>query len=213
MSEPGRYTRAEAFLRDLDDDWARLVALVGPCRHDPKAAREPYEALVRAIAYQQLTAKAGDAIIGKLKRQLAADDFPSAADIATASFEVLRACGFSATKVATVKAIAEGALTGLVPPRAVAATMSDEELIGRISAIKGIGRWTVEMLLMYTLEREDVLPADDFGVREGYRALKALAAPPKPRQLRELGTAWSPHRTVASWYLWRMPRERGNVLA
>jgi DNA-3-methyladenine glycosylase II len=213
MSEPGRYTRAEAFLRDLDADWARLVALVGPCRHDPKAAREPYEALVRAIAYQQLTAKAGDAIIGKLKHQLAADDFPSAADIATASFEVLRACSFSATKVATVKAIAEGALTGLVPPRAVAATMSDEELIERISAIKGIGRWTVEMLLMYTLEREDVLPADDFGVREGYRALKALAAPPTPRQLRELGAAWSPHRTVASWYLWRMPRERGNVLA
>ncbi len=213
MSEPGRYIRAEAFLGGLDADWARLVALVGPCRHDPKAAREPYEALVRAIAYQQLTAKAGDAIIGKLKRQLAADDFPSAADIAAASFEVLRACGFSATKVATVKAIAEGALTGLVPPRPVAATMSDEELIGRISAIKGIGRWTVEMLLMYTLEREDVLPADDFGVREGYRALKALAAPPKPRQLRELGTAWSPHRTVASWYLWRMPRERGNVLA
>lgn len=213
MSEPGRYIRAEAFLSGLDADWARLVALVGPCRHDPKAAREPYEALVRAIAYQQLTAKAGDAIIGKLKRQLAADDFPSAAAIAAAPFEVLRACGFSATKVATVKAIAEGASTGLVPPRAVAAAMSDDELIERISAIKGIGRWTVEMLLMYTLEREDVLPADDFGVREGYRALKALAAPPKPRQLRELGTAWSPHRTVASWYLWRMPRERGNVLA
>lgn len=213
MTEPRRYAPAEQFLGRLDADWARLVALVGPCRHDPKAAREPYEALVRAIAYQQLTAKAGDAIIGKLKRQFGTESFPAAADIAAAPFEALRACGFSATKVATVKAIAEGALTGLVPPRAVAAIMADEELIVRISSIKGIGRWTVEMLLMYALEREDILPADDFGVREGYRALKSLAAPPSPRDLRELGAAWSPYRTVASWYLWRMPRERGNVLS
>jgi DNA-3-methyladenine glycosylase II len=79
-------------------------------------------------------------------------------------------------------------------------------------AIKGVGRWTVEMLLMYSLERMDVLPADDFGVREGYRSLKALPEQPKPRELRRISEAWAPHRTVASWYLWRIPRERGNVL-
>jgi DNA-3-methyladenine glycosylase II len=185
---------------------------VGPCRHDPKAAREPYEALVRAIAYQQLTAKAGDAIIGRLKALFGGQDFPTPEELIAAEFDALRASGFSASKIATIKAIAEGTTTGVIPTRAIAATMDDEDLIARMVAIKGIGRWTVEMLLMYSLERMDILPADDFGVREGYRALKSLDEQPKPKALREISQAWAPHRTVASWYLWRMPRERGNTL-
>lgn len=207
-----RYDGSVAFLTALDEDWASLVALVGPCRHDPKAAREPYEALVRAIAYQQLTAKAGDAIIGRLRALFDGQAFPNPEDLIAADFNALRACGFSASKIATIKAIAEGAKTGLIPTRAIAATMDDEDLIARMVAIKGIGRWTVEMLLMYSLERMDVLPADDFGVREGYRALKLLDEQPKPKVLRDISKAWAPHRTVASWYLWRMPRERGNTL-
>jgi DNA-3-methyladenine glycosylase II len=212
MSAAGRYDDSVAFLYGVDDDWAGLIELVGPCLHDPKAAREPYEALVRAIAYQQLTAKAGDAIIGRLKAISPMASFPTPDDILAAEFEVLRACGFSATKIATVKAIAEGSLLGLVPTRDIAGEMDDEALIARIASIKGIGRWTVEMLLMYSLERRDILPVDDFGVREGYRALKKLPEQPKPRVLHEIGKGWAPHRTVASWYLWRMPRERGNVL-
>ena len=208
-----RYLASTAFLRGLDEEWERLVELVGPCRHDAKAAREPYEALIRAIAYQQLTAKAGDAIIGRLKALVPDSAFPAPEEIIEADFDGLRACGFSGTKIATIKAIAEGALSGLVPPSAVASDLTDEQLIERIVTIKGIGRWTVEMLLMYSLERMDVLPADDFGVREGYRALKSLPEQPKPKALREIGKAWAPHRTVASWYLWRVPRERGNVLA
>lgn len=208
-----RYDASVAFLTTLDEDWANLISLVGPCRHDPKAAREPYEALVRAIAYQQLTAKAGDAIIGRLKALFDGQAFPSPEDLITAEFDALRTCGFSASKIATIKAIAEGATTGTIPPREIAITMDDEDLIARMVAIKGVGRWTVEMLLMYSLERMDILPADDFGVREGYRALKSLREQPKPKVLREISTAWAPHRTVASWYLWRMPRERGNVLA
>jgi DNA-3-methyladenine glycosylase II len=189
-----------------------LVALVGPCRHDPKAAREPYEALVRAIAYQQLTAKAGDAIIGRLKGLFSARDFPSPEDLVGVEFELLRTCGFSAGKIATIKAIAHGTIEGLIPTREIAITMDDETLIERMVRIKGVGRWTVEMLLMYSLERMDVLPVDDFGVREGYRVLKSLPEQPKPKQLREISKAWSPHPTVAAWYLWRIPRERGNVL-
>jgi DNA-3-methyladenine glycosylase II len=212
MSIFDRYDESVAFLRNLDDDWASLVALVGPCLHDPKAAREPYEALVRAIGYQQLTAKAGDAIIARLKGLFPKSAFPTPENIISADFDALRACGFSATKIATIKAIAEGSLSGLVPPRDLAAAMDDEELIARVVTIKGIGRWTVEMLLMYSLERMDILPVDDFGVREGYRALKSLPEQPKPKELREIGKAWAPHRTVASWYLWRTPRERGNVL-
>ena len=92
----------------------------------------------------------------------------------------------------------------------VADQMDNEALITRLISIKGVGRWTVEMLLIYSLERMDVLPADDFGVREGYRVLKSLPEQPKPRAMRELAQAWSPHRTVASWYLWRIPRTRGQ---
>lgn len=213
MNLLARYDASVAFLAGLDGDWARLIALIGPCRHDPKAAREPYEALVRAIAYQQLTAKAGDAIIGRLKALFEGRAFPGPEDLIAAEFDALRACGFSASKIATIKAIAEGAITGTIPSRETAAAMTDDELIDRIVAIKGIGRWTVEMLLMYSLERMDILPADDFGVREGYRALKSLPEQPKPKALREISKAWAPHRTVAAWYLWRMPRERGNVLA
>ena len=210
MSAFARYDTSVAFLRDLDDDWACLVAHVGPCLHDPKAAREPYEALIRAVGYQQLTAKAGDAIIARLKALYPSTTFPTPEHIMVAEFEALRACGFSAAKIATIKAIAGGSLSGLIPQRDVAVAMHDEELTERIITIKGIGRWTVEMLLMYSLERMDILPADDFGVREGYRALKFLLERPKPKALREIGKAWAPHRTVAAWYLWRMPSQRGD---
>lgn len=214
LPAPGaRYADAASFLSGLDDDWAQAIALIGPCLHDPKAAREPYEALVRAIAYQQLTAKAGDAIIARLKALAPEAPFPAPETVISAGFDTLRACGFSASKIATIKAIAAGALDGLVPDRAGAVAMDDEALIARLSTIRGIGRWTVEMLLMYSLERPDVLPVDDFGVREGYRALKRLPEAPKPKALRGIGAAWAPHRTAAAWYLWRVPRGRGNVLA
>jgi DNA-3-methyladenine glycosylase II len=106
---------------------------------------------------------------------------------------VLRACGFSATKIATIKAIAEASLSGLIPSRRAALKMDDEALIAGIVTIKGIGRWTVEMLLMYSLECMDVLPVDDFGIREGYRALKSLSEPPKPKELRDIANVWAPH--------------------
>jgi DNA-3-methyladenine glycosylase II len=211
MTLSSRYDESVSFLSNLDDDWARLVALIGPCRHDPKAAREPYEALVRAIAYQQLTAAAGDAIIGRLKALFDGRDFPKPEDVIAAEFDALRSCGFSAKKVTTIKEIAEGAIAGLVPSRGQAVTMDDETLINRLVSLNGVGRWTVEMLLMYSLERMDVLPGDDFGIREGYRVLKSLPDQPTPKKLREISTAWSPHRTVAAWYLWRIPRDRGNV--
>lgn len=212
MTLPSRYDTSVTFLADLDDDWANLVAEIGPCRHDPKAAREPYEALVRAIAYQQLTAKAGDAILGRLKALFAHRDFPAPEDLINIDFDAMRGCGFSAKKIATIKAIAENTIAGAIPTRDAATRMDDEALIERMISIKGVGRWTVEMLLMYSLERMDVLPADDFGVREGYRVLKSLPEQPKSKELRKIAEAWAPHRTVAAWYLWRIPRERGNTL-
>ncbi|MCG2606892.1 MAG: DNA-3-methyladenine glycosylase 2 family protein, partial [Achromobacter sp.] len=115
------------------------------------------------------------------------------------------ACGFSASKLATIRGIAQAALDGVIPEREEALAMSDEALIERLVALRGVGRWTVEMLLIYTLERMDILPVDDYGVREGYRRLKRLDKAPSPAQMRAIGAAFSPYRTIAAWYLWRLP--------
>lgn len=117
----------------------------------------------------------------------------------------MRACGFSAGKIATIRGIAEATLSGVVPDYETARAMDDEALIERLTSLRGIGRWTVEMLLIYSLERLDILPADDFGVREGYRRLKGLEQQPTRKQMIEIGLSLRPHRTVAAWYLWRVP--------
>lgn len=199
------YQTATEFLSAIDDDWATLITTVGTCSFETRPEREPYQALVRAVAYQQLHGKAGDAII---KRFLAiyGDAFPAPNQLLATEFDALRACGFSGRKIETIKGIAEGALSGLVPCRLDAEKMPDDELIKRLVELKGIGRWTVEMLLIFTLERMDILPADDFGVVEGYRRLKNLAKAPKSTEIKEIGKAWSPYRTIASWYLWRVPK-------
>ena len=199
------YQQATQYLSGIDEDWARLIALVGPCSFEPGEEREPYEALVRAVSYQQLHARAAEAILGRLLH-LYSGRLPDPAQLLAGEFEALRACGFSARKIETLKGIAEGALTGVVPERSVADAMSSEELIERLVKLKGIGRWTVEMLLIFTLARLDVLPADDFGVKEGYKKLKNLDNAPTPKILTQLGQAWSPYRTIAAWYLWRVPR-------
>lgn len=192
-----------AFLAALDDDWARLVARVGPCTLEPHAQREPYEALVRAIAYQQLHGRAAEAILGRLIAIFPDTPFPQPQQILSTTDEAIRACGFSASKIRAIKGIATAALEGGIPTSAVAGTMNDEELIRQLITLRGVGRWTVEMLLIFTLGRPDVLPVDDFGVRESWRKLKGLPAQPKPRELAELGKAWSPYRSIAAWYLWR----------
>lgn len=189
----------------LAEDWARHISATGPCRHTAKPAREPYEALIRAIAYQQLHAKAGDAILGRFLALYPAAAFPAPQQVLATDEAALRACGFSATKLATIRGIAQAALDGIVPTREQALAMPDEALIERLVTLRGVGRWTVEMLLIYTLERSDILPADDFGVRDGYRRLKRLDATPTRKQMKTISLAWSPYRTVAAWYLWRVP--------
>lgn len=197
---------AARFLAALDDDWATLVATVGPCLHAPKPAREPWQALLRAVAYQQLSVRAGDTMIARFLALYGAPDFPTPEQVCATSPEALRGCGFSGRKADTIRGIAEAARSGVVPTLAQARDMDDEALITRLTALHGIGRWTVEMMLIYTLGRTDLLPADDLGVREGYRRLRRLDRPPTPRQMTALALPWSPHRTAASWYLWRVPR-------
>ncbi len=205
FANTSNFQKATAHLVSLDTDWAQLIVTVGHCTLEAKPEREPYEALIRAVAYQQLHAKAGDAIITRLLN-LYGNAFPSPNQLLATEFDALRACGFSARKIDTIHGIAEGALNGLVPSRHDADAMADEYLIERLVTLKGIGRWTVEMLLMFTLERLDILPADDFGIAEGYKRFKKLDTAPKRKEITEIGKAWSPYRTIASWYLWRVPK-------
>jgi len=180
----------------------RVIRRIGPCELRP-VQREPYEALVRAIAHQQVHGRAAEAILGRFIALYPAHDFPPAVMVLETPVEAMRGCGLSGSKVAAIRDIAEKAVGGLVPTREVAARLSDEALVERLVAIRGVGRWTVEMLLMFTLGREDVLPVDDFGVREGWRVATGADAQLKPKELAAIGEAWSPYRTIAAWYLWR----------
>jgi len=137
---------------------------------------------------------------------LYAGQFPSPEQLVATEFDQLRACGFSARKIETIQGIASEALSGVVPGREEADTMTNDELIERLVTLKGIGRWTVEMLLIFTLGRLDVLPADDFGVKDGYKRLKLLETPPTSKEITLLSQPWSPYRSIAAWYLWRVPR-------
>lgn len=200
---PAGLQQARVHLAGIDADWARHVAAIGACQHRATPGREPFEALVRAIAYQQLHARAAEAILQRMLALYPDVVFPSPQQLLATTPQALRACGFSANKLATVQGIAQARLDGLVPSRAEALGLADDELIERLVTLRGVGRWTVEMLLIYCLERSDILPVDDFGVREGYRRIKGLDKAPTPAQMRALALPLSPYRTAAAWYLWR----------
>jgi len=183
-----------------------LIRRVGRCGL-VQEKREPYEALVRAIAHQQLHGAAARTILGRFVAMYPNAPFPSPEQVLSTDDAAMRACGFSGSKTASIRDIALKTLDGVVPNRRAASRLPDGELIERLTVIRGVGRWTVEMLLMFTLNRMDILPVDDFGVREGYRKLHALETQPKPRELAAIGEMWSPWRSVAAWYLWRAAEE------
>jgi DNA-3-methyladenine glycosylase II len=174
---------------------------------DIQRQRSPYEALIRAIAHQQLHGRAAEAILARFSALFPGDSFPEPDAVMATAETALRACGFSGGKIAAIRDICAKALDGTVPTRRQSHRLSDEALIERLTTIRGVGRWTVEMLLIFTLGRPDVLPVDDFGVREGYRVLHGLDVQPKPKELGEIGAAWAPHRSLATWYLYRAAEE------
>ena len=193
---------ARAHLVAADPVLGGLIEEIGPCRLQPDRSREPYEALVSAIAHQQLHGNAARAILDRLEAA-AGCPIPPPERMLSLSDDDLRGCGFSASKVAALRDLAARTIDGTVPTRRRASRLADSVLIERLSQVRGIGRWTVEMLLIFTLGRPDVLPVDDFGVREGYRLLHGLEAQPKPRELAVIGEAYAPFRSTAAWYLWR----------
>ncbi len=181
----------------------RLIKQVGPCGLVPDGKRSPFEALVRAVAHQQLNGTAAETILGRFLALFPGKRFPAPEDIPTVRDEAIRAAGFSRSKLAAIRDIAAKAQAGIVPPKRALTKLTDDEIIVRLTECRGVGRWTVEMFLMSTLGRQDVLPVDDFGVRNGYRIAFGLDEMPKPKELLALGEAWRPYRTTASWYLWR----------
>lgn len=205
-------------LAAVDPVMARLVSAVGSYGLVPKAADAPFQHLARAITYQQLNGIAAGTIFARLvalfdadatpprsnaTREVDATHFPTPAQLLALPDAALRAAGYSAAKCAALKDLAAKALDGTVPDTATLLPLDNEAIIARLTAVRGIGRWTVEMMLMFQLGRPDILPIDDFGVRNGFRLAYGLRKLPAPRALAAYGARWAPHRSAAAWYLWR----------
>jgi DNA-3-methyladenine glycosylase II len=201
---------ALAHLRTKDTKLATLIERVGPFALKLDAAPSPFESLLESILYQQLHAKAAASIHARVREYYKGD--PSPQTLIDTPDEVLRAAGVSFNKIKAMKDLAAKTLNGTVPSHAAIRKMSDADIVERLTEVRGIGPWTVEMLLIFRMGRPDVLPVTDYGVRKGYaltfmrvpktRALEA-ADLPKPDVVFKRGLRWAPFRSVASWYLWR----------
>jgi 3-methyladenine DNA glycosylase/8-oxoguanine DNA glycosylase len=185
-----------------DAKLARIIEQSGPMRLQVAAAQSSFEALAESIVYQQLSGKAAATIHGRLcclfpRKRLVPERVASAKD------DELRGAGLSRAKVLALRDLAARTLDGTVPSIRELSAMDDDAIVERLVKVRGIGRWTVEMLLIFRLGRPDVLPVHDYGVRHGYQLAYGKRALPTPKELARRGEAWRPFRTVASWYLWR----------
>jgi len=205
--QPKLLDEAVEHLKQADRRMAQLIERVGPCTLKLRHEHTIFYSLLRSIVYQQLAGKAAAAILARVDEL-----FPGALvtpeQIAEATEERLRSAGLSRNKVLAVKDLAAKTLDGTVPQGNVIDRMSDEEIIERVSQVRGIGRWTVEMLLIFRLGRTDVLPVDDFGVRKGFQRTYRLPDLPTKQQMLKKGEKWKPWRSIASWYLWRAAEQK-----
>ena len=191
-------------LRAADAGLAGVIDSVGPFRLELKTTPSIFGALAEAIVYQQLTARAAATIFARVCALFPrAHEGPTAGQILRVSDEKLRAAGLSRPKLLSLRDLARRATGGEIPTLAEVHRMEDEAIIERLTAVRGIGRWTVEMLLIFRLGRPDVLPADDYGIRKGFAIAFKKRELPARGDLEKRGVRWKPYRTVASWYLWR----------
>lgn len=193
---------ADAAVKALRKD-ARLRPLlrrVGPFALEPQRDVTPFQALARSIVFQQLNGKVAGKIFDRLWAACGGDLHPET--VLAASDEALRGAGLSAAKLAAVRDLSLKALDGLIPDWKVLKGLEDEAIIERFVQVRGIGRWTVEMILMFRLGRPDVWPVDDFAIRKAYGLLLDVEKP-TPKQMREAAEAWRPYRSVVAWYLYR----------
>jgi 3-methyladenine DNA glycosylase/8-oxoguanine DNA glycosylase len=209
------HAAAVEHLSRVDRKLARIIAKSGPCGLQPERTQSIFEALLESIIYQQLNGKVAATITNRVKalfpentrrirtRHVEAAGFPSPEQILAATPELLRSAGLSQAKMLAIRDLAAKTLDGTVPTVREAHKLSDDELVERLVAVRGIGRWTVEMLLIFRLGRPDVLAVDDYGIRKGFAKIHKMADLPKPKELLAYGERWRPHRSVASWYMWR----------
>ncbi len=190
-------------LSAADPVMKKLIAAIGACKLEHEPRRSPFQSLVQAVGHQQLNGTAANTILSRFIKLFPKRKFPKPEDLANVTDAQIRACGFSFSKIAAIRDIAAKTLDGTIPSSRKIERMSDEEIIERLTAARGVGRWTVEMLLIFQLGRADVLPVDDFGVRNGFRLAYKKRAMPKPKALLKFGERWRPHGTTAAWYLWR----------
>lgn len=194
---------AQAHLGRRDPRLKRWMARIGPLEVHWHKPFEPVDALARAILYQQLSGKAAATIVGRVEKLLPQGPRLRAGCLAAASPEDLRACGVSSNKQRALQDLAEKSLAGVVPGVAEMRRLHHDEIVERLCAVRGIGRWTVEMLLIFRLGRPDILPVDDLGIRKGAQVVHGLPEMPTPKELLARGERWAPYRTLASLYLWR----------
>lgn len=181
----------------------RLIRDVGPFALIPKVRRTPFESLARAIAFQQLHEKAAESILKRFIALFPGRRFPRPAELLAANVDTIRGAGFSGAKALALHDLAAKTLDGTVPTSRAITLLDDDAIVERLIEVRGIGRWTVEMLLIFQMGRPDVLPVDDFGVRNGFRVAYRRRTMPTPKELLRYGERWKPYRTAAAWYLWR----------
>ncbi len=198
-----RPAAALAHLRANDPILAALIDRVGPFALELVPADSLFEALLRSIVHQQLHGKAAATIHGRVLAGLKKHGGPVPASLGGLSDTELRGAGLSRNKLLAVRDLAAKCLDGTVPSLADAAKLGDEELVARLTEVRGIGPWTVHMLLIFNLGRPDVMPTGDFAIRLGFQKLYRMRSEPKPEAILRHARRWSPYRSVASWYLWR----------
>jgi 3-methyladenine DNA glycosylase/8-oxoguanine DNA glycosylase len=183
-----------------------MAELIGRSRRykiAPAVSVRPFDALAESIAYQQLSGKAAATIFGRVRALYPKRKWLDPGLLLATPDETLRAAGLSRAKTAALKDLAAKTIDRTVPSGRELIRMTDDEIIARLTTVRGIGRWTVEMLLLFDLGRPDVWPVDDYGVRKGFAKTFGRRKLPSPKQLMKLGEKWRPYRSVAAWYFWR----------
>ncbi|MDC8011865.1 DNA-3-methyladenine glycosylase family protein [Tahibacter soli] len=195
---------ARRHLRRRDPALGGWMRRIGPLEHDFERRFDPVDALARAILYQQLSGHVAGAIVARVEARMPRAGVLDADGIAALADDDLRACGVSRNKIAAMKDLAEKAQAGVVPTSRRLGYLDDEAIVESLTQVRGIGRWTVQMLLMSRLGRPDVLPVHDLGIRKGAQILRELDTMPTPDETLAIGEAWAPYRSLASFYLWRI---------
>jgi DNA-3-methyladenine glycosylase II len=193
---------AVARLKKVDPKLRAVIERVGPCRFAPRAEGTHFDALLRSILYQQLSGKAAATIHGRMQAHFGGRD-PLPAELLATPDEPLRAAGVSRQKLGYLRSLAEHVRDGALPLDAIH-TLDDEAVIAALVGVKGIGRWTAQMFLMFRLGRLDVLPELDLGVQKGMQLTYGLRTLPTPKRVLQLGAPWAPYRSVGAWYMWRL---------